>query len=325
MKNKILLMWLLLVLLAVSLVSAEGCYLHPESALYCLDLEAEEAAGDCAIYGECVIGKVFFEGKSCLDLNMFPKCQEVFCKSTCDYRSLGICLGGEVPAGEEEVWCSAGCCSFAYAGGEFCEFTDSKWSCELEAKNKEVNLFGFELLGERECKGTCSGELILEPSVTEEIEEDTEMNWLWGILIIFSLAVILYLVYWKRKPKKKAVKSIEVKKKPRFFLRRRSIKKREARLKNMKEEMKHKIKLRAREELFELFGVQEGNDLSHVDLLGKVVFAHKLHKKRQQKETDIFKKVETLIDQAKLKEKEAMTEQEAKNIFEKLKRIVEKK
>jgi len=145
-------------------------------------------------------------------------------------------------------------------------------------------------------------------------------------LVWFLLLVIFYFVYRRYRSKKgEVLTKPEVKKKPRFFLRKRPVKKREEKIKKMKEEMKQKLKAKERGEIFRLFGVEEGKKMSHVDLLDKIIFAHKLKKKRQRKERDIFKRVEKLIGEAKLKEMEKITEKEAKDIFERLKKIVEGK
>lgn len=337
-----ILIFLLAVSLASSLVSAEeGCYLYKESMLYCLDLEREEVLNDCMIYEDCDFEKVFFGGRNCGDLKIFPECKEVFCKSTCDYEFLGKCWGGEVPAGEESVWCKAGCCRFEYYGGKFCEFKKNKWLCELEARNREMEGFNLEMMDEQQCKRICKP-LILEEMVTEGLMVEEEeritpepeegisegISWIWIILVSFLLAIIFFLVYRRYKPKReKVLMEPKAKKKPRFFVRREAIKEREERIRKLKEEMEYKRKEKEREELFGLFGLsKEERKLTHVDLLDKITKVHELKDRRRLREEDTFRKLERFVseltEKEKKKEEEKSTKKEAKNVFEKLKGII---
>lgn len=355
--KKINLTLMLVVLLAASLVSAEeGCYIYKESALYCFDLGREDALGDCSIYGGCMFEKIFFEGKSCSNLDMFLECEEILCKSTCDYETRGNCWAGEVPAGEEQVWCSSGCCRFEYYKEEFCEFKKNKWLCEIEAKNKDIKQFKFEAMDEKECREICSKALILGEKITEglvmeevsegvplsrplstekpvilssppaieTIEEGKGISWSWIFLFLFLLSIVFYLLYQKYKPREEVLVKLKAEKKPRFFFRRKAIEKREERIKKLREEREQKRKEKERKELFGLFGLGGVNErkLSYVDLLGKAAKVHELKDRRRIREEDIFRKVERLF---KEKEKKKLIEEEAKNIFEKLKKIIEKK
>ncbi len=376
------LFWIFFLLVLVSWVWAEeGCYLYEESMLYCFDLEREDALEECMGYEDCRLENVFFEGKSCEDLISFPECDEVFCKSSCDYEFLGKCLGGAVLEGEEYIWCSAGCCRFEYYEREFCGFRESKWLCEMEAKNKEAGEFSFDpAINKEECEHICSeaailGEKVTEglimeevseeeivpeievvveekekippqtpaptpelfteekkEEVTEELEKGIRMSWILFYFVLFLLLLItVYLVYRKNKPEKEEVKpKVEKVKRPRFFFRKKAIKEREERLKKIKEEREHKRREKEREELFGLFGFGEVKErkISHVDLLEKVAKAHELRKhrwaKEEKEEKDIFREIRKW---AKKKEEKAgkSAEEEAKKVFERLKKIIEKK
>lgn len=348
MKNKKSIFFLL-ILLVVSLVSAEeGCYLHKESMFYCFDLEREEALGNCMIYEDCEFKEVFFSTRSCGDLRIFPECREVFCKSTCDYEPLGKCLGGEVLAGQEPIWCSPGCCRFEYYGGEFCESKTSKWLCEIEARNKYAGKFNFEIMDESRCQEACAQAPIVGARITEDlvteglvleteagksppptpaiISEEGSKGWIWIFLVLIFLSIALFLLYQRHKPKKeKTVKKPKIKRKPRFFIRKKAIKEREERIRKLKEEIEKKRKERETKELFELFdlgGVRE-KKLTHVDLLKKIIKLHELKDRKRLREEEIFRKAEKFVK--RLKEKEKFTEKEAEDIFERLRKIVEKK
>ncbi len=392
-KIKGMIFGLIFLLSIVGLGKAEtSCYLYKESMLYCLDLEKEEALNDCLAYEDCNFRDVFFEGKSCEDSASFPECEEVFCKSSCDYEFLGKCLGGKVPEGEEGEWCSPGCCRFEYYDKEFCGFRESKWLCEREAENKEARFFNFDInLNKEECEHFCSQAVILGkkvteglvmeevrreeviPEITEEINgEETaeeilleeekpleaeekaslldqreeeellqeeekkseEMVWLWFILVLILLLVVFYLAYQlhrlKRKkvilrePKEEKKEKEKKEKKLRFFFNRKAIREGEERLKKLRAERERKRKEKEREELFKLFGLKEEKEkekkFSYVGLLGKIAEAHELKKRRGKVEEDIFREIEALTK----REEKHKTEEAAKDVFERLKKIIAK-
>lgn len=337
--KKMNLMWVLVFLLFVSLISAEeGCYIYGDSMLYCLDLEREEALGDCMTYDGCRFENVFFEGKSCTDFNMFSECKEIFCKSTCDYEPLGKCEGGEVPSKEERAWCSLGCCQFEYYGEIFCGFKKNKWLCEIEARNKNAEKFSFEAIGERECLAVCKEPSLLGEKVTEktemgEISSSEPVDWGKGIsrflifLFLVLLIVIFFLLYRRYKPGERR-DSVKMIRKP-FFLIKKSIKEREWRIGKIKEEREQKRKEKERRDLFELFDLGEIKErkLSHVDLLEKVAKVHELKDRRRIREEDIFGKVKRLFKEREKNEleKQTTTEGEVKDVFERLKKVIKRK
>ncbi len=134
-----------------------GCFLYPESTYYCSDLSPEQAEQECTQYG-CQLEAVFFSEASCGDSKVFSECTPILCKGSCTQELLGKCSSGAVPQGEEEIWCSSGgCCQFDYLSGSYCNYKSSKALCEIEAKNKDVQQFGFDsLISQEQCTSLCS-------------------------------------------------------------------------------------------------------------------------------------------------------------------------
>ena len=207
-----------------SVAAAEGCFIHPDSTLYCTNITSEKAAQECSFYDNCVLSAAFFEGASCTDPEQFPQCQKISCKSTCKDEFIGKCVGGEIPAGKEAEWCSSGCCQFPYFGGSFCGHKENKWKCEIEANNKEVIQYLFVFpLNEFTCVQQCSGgQLSIEkfrpenvtetilPSLpsypsTAESEPSTDSLFLqWALFFTFLMGLV-YLIHawwrWSRRTK----------------------------------------------------------------------------------------------------------------------------
>jgi len=358
LKKRVFLGLFLLSIINLALAE-EGCYTNKESMLYCFDLEEEDVLEDCGIYEDCRLENVFSPGKSCEDLGAFTECEEIFCKSTCDYDFLGKCLGGKIPAGKEHEWCSAGCCRFEFYGQEFCDFKESKWLCEVEAKNKDVMEFSFGAkTSEQECKEVCSKVLILGEKITEglvmeevseavvvveevpsyqpsppapipgeEVKEVKEVKeegiGLILVLFVLLLLIVFYLLYQKYKSGEREVLVMPpVKRKPRFFVRRRVVKEQEERIKKLAEERERKIEEMKRAALFRLFGEAKKKKITYVDLLGKVAKSHEL-RKRIRAERDVFKEMGSLIKGLTRGKAVKLTEEEAKKVFEKLKKIIE--
>ncbi|MBI4983569.1 hypothetical protein HZC32_02895 [Candidatus Woesearchaeota archaeon] len=164
------LIFILPTLLLFSLVYAQsGCFVYPDSSLYCQDITPEEAEQECSIDQDCDLNQAFFTDQSCSNIQSFPNCEMILCKSSCTDELAGKCVAGKVPDGDEEQWCSLGCCRFSYSGGEYCGFKNTKWLCEIEAKNKEATKFSFSFsLEESECTQKCS-EKIIDTSQLEEV------------------------------------------------------------------------------------------------------------------------------------------------------------
>jgi hypothetical protein len=123
----------------------------------------------------------------------------------------------------------------------------------------------------------------------------------------------------------KMINKTEVKKKGIFgFFARKTSKKRRERIKKLKEKREHKIKEKRREELFDMFGLDEETELTYVDLLRKVTKVHELKDRRRIREEDIFRKVEKFVKELKEKEEKIgkVSEEEAKDIFERLKKVI---
>jgi len=146
-------------MIGVSLITAEsGCFTYSDSPLYCNDIENSEAEVECSFYEDCNLQTNFNAQQSCTEVTAFSECEQILCKSSCQYESRGGCASGEVPEEEEQQWCSPGCCMFSDASGDYCSYEQTKWLCENNANNRNVNTFGFETSwSEPECNSKCSG------------------------------------------------------------------------------------------------------------------------------------------------------------------------
>src|SRR3989338_3339497 len=155
MKKRILIFTVLFLISSISVYS--GCFLYPESTYYCSDLSQEQAEQECTQYS-CQLETVFFSEASCGDNQLFSECTPILCKGSCTKELLGKCSSGAVPQGEEQIWCSSGgCCQFDYLSGSYCNYKSSKALCEIEAKNKDVQQFGFDsLISQEQCPSLCS-------------------------------------------------------------------------------------------------------------------------------------------------------------------------
>lgn len=371
-------------LFSIKLISAqEGCYLYPDSQLYCFSLENQDALEDCMSHDDCRLSEVFFPDQDCQDQTTFPVCEEVFCKSTCDYTFLGKCLGGKITPGQEQLWCSPGCCRF-HSTPPFCSFQQTKWLCEVEARNKAAPQFNFDpSLTQAACQAYCSQtppqtitqNLPMEPvspppslpvvevktpssftppttatspstpsqpapsptkttppsEETLEVEEKTSFPILKLLFFLLLLIALFFWLYHKNKSKKE-ISSITKKRIP-FFTSRKRIAQRREKLRKLIEERNKKRREQERAELFSLFGFGEitKKKPSYLDLLAKVIKTHELRKSFWLKQPssskkDAFAQVETLITDLKKGKKKIteLTETQAKDIFERLKQILEK-
>jgi hypothetical protein len=212
MKTKIFpsLLALFLLALLIPIAYAQiGCFTHVNSPFYCSDLDAIQAQQECSIYEDCILEQNFFPDQTCIDVISFPECSYVNCKSSCQPEISGLCLAGEIPAGEETQWCSPGCCMFPYYGGDYCEYQANKWLCENDAQNKGAsNLAYFTEFSEEQCTASCSTgaatQADLEPVTPPQqvvspeqqiIQNTTEpaysgSNWWWLLAVLVLVAVV---------------------------------------------------------------------------------------------------------------------------------------
>lgn len=334
--NPILLILVFLVAMKFA-VAEQGCYIFKESNHYCSDLEESLASADCSNYGNCNLNEVFLAGNSCNDPQIFPECEKILCKNTCNYEVLGKCISGELMPGEEAVWCKPGCCQFNYGETRFCDFKENQGSCKTEADNHQTNTFDFKLNSKQECLKICSGlkpveEKQAEPPKAENVKTNLTWDWLWFVLILSGLVLFFYLFYLENK-----LRNTGFEKDPgevHFFRRnpqkeeqrKKEAKEREKRITRLIDERERKTKEKEREELFGLFGVGEANNkkVSHIARLRKIANFYGA-KKFRKKEKEVFKDVDALIEDFKNPKKiEKLTEDEAKEIFNKLKNLVKK-
>jgi len=144
--------------------------MYEESNIYCFDLEQQDAEEECSLFGECNPATSYFPGLSC---ETTLECQQILCKSTCEYDFRGKCLAGEIPDQEAIDWCSSGCCRFDTTT-KFCDYQPTKWNCEVLAQNKDVETFTFQKMTQAECEQSCQ-EPITEPAVVETVSEKEEL------------------------------------------------------------------------------------------------------------------------------------------------------
>lgn len=163
-----------IVLLSSFFVLADdGCFTYPESTLYCTIVPQELAETECNFFEGCDFSATFNSGLDCSDASLFSECQKIMCKSTCEKTYLGRCSGGAIPEGQEQEWCSAGCCQLSYLGQDHCDSAKTKWECNINARNKELSSFMFiSSLGKEECTAFCGKEIVMNgvPVAAEEEE-----------------------------------------------------------------------------------------------------------------------------------------------------------
>ncbi|MFH0701894.1 MAG: hypothetical protein V2A62_05675 [Candidatus Woesearchaeota archaeon] len=215
MKKILLLLWTGF-LFSFILVSAQtGCFSYPDSALYCNEIEMEQAQQECFFYSDCSLEQYFSSGESCQNQDLFPPCQKVWCKSTCRQEWNGKCSAGSFALTEKEQWCSAGCCQFKYSGSEYCGFKKNHWLCEIESKNKEATTYSFNSpLSEEVCLHQCgkvsieeeqtaanedNSSILVSPLVQDENENSSLGIFWWGLFILILFLGFYSWNKWKGK------------------------------------------------------------------------------------------------------------------------------
>ena len=305
MTNKYILIsifFLLFVFLSVS--AANGCFIYKESAMYCQDIDSEQAQQECGNYNDCNFQNVFFSGKSCLSVS---DCKEIMCKSSCKLEFTGKCNAGEVSKDKEQEWCMEGCCKF-YSGNSYCEAKSNKWLCEVEARNKDVKQFAFDgqMKGE-ECNNYCEIELSVSGDITQGLKledvstlknvsgitngenSDNLGNGIWIVMILIMAGGVMYYVYnknsqiGKEKREEKAFVNEEdyndnLIEKEWEMMRIR------ARIEDIKDKHQFKTKSKEREEFFAEFGlIPTRKQRGHLDRLKELSKIYELKKRRFSK------------------------------------------
>ncbi len=155
-------------LLVTIAVADTGCFLERESEYYCTEVDEETADFECSLFDNCELKNTFAEEERCV---YFEECEEILCQSSCEYTLAGLCESGEVPAGEEELWCeSEGCCRYWSEDNDIgCQVEENKWQCHIAARNAGAeNLNWDQSLTETSCSESCLAE---EYPITTELEE----------------------------------------------------------------------------------------------------------------------------------------------------------
>ncbi|MEK6900670.1 MAG: hypothetical protein AABX05_06090, partial [Nanoarchaeota archaeon] len=223
--QKSIIIILMVIFLTYSVSAQQGCFIYEESPFYCTGISAEKAEQECSSYENCDYTRSFFENQDCSSAENFPQCQRLLCKSSCQQEYAGKCLSGEVPEGEENKWCSPGCCQFSYYGGNYCSFADNKWNCEVESKNKEVSQYIFAFpLSQNECQQSCQEGLLgsmenispdaVLPSIQLYEQQNEQRNnlsaassqtrskdplffqWIFFLAIVFGMVYLLH-AWWR--------------------------------------------------------------------------------------------------------------------------------
>ncbi|NQV91170.1 hypothetical protein HQ489_01740 [Candidatus Woesearchaeota archaeon] len=282
MKRKVSFIVVLLILSSLiiipSLASAvNGCFVDKESSKYCTDISDIEAQEECSFSDTCDLTLDFLEDQLC---TFVDECQKILCKSSCKVEYRGQCVFGEVPQGDEQEWCSSGCCQFTFGNQEYCQSTPGQWKCEVEAINRDQTTYGFE--SNANCETSCQDftyqatsypvsiskkqftTILLEESkkpvkketsppkeAKNEDEKESSFSFFWWILIIGL--IILIAVKWKSWFKSDDGNLVEegyAPKSPGLFSPFLSNPFTKARIKKMKREHKHKRKEQRMENLF---------------------------------------------------------------------------
>ncbi|MEK6938871.1 MAG: hypothetical protein AABX04_07565 [Nanoarchaeota archaeon] len=215
MKKIILLLWTSFIFSFILVSAQTGCFIYSDSAFYCTDMETEQAQQECFFYSDCGLEKHFSTEDNCQNLNEFPFCKKVWCKSTCREEFLGKCSAGSFDLSEKEQWCSPGCCQFKYSEEEYCNFKKNHWLCEIESKNKEAPTYSFNSpLSEEVCLHQCgeisaeeeqttigkeNSSLLVSPLVQEENKNSSVGIFWWVLLILILFLGFYFWIRWKSK------------------------------------------------------------------------------------------------------------------------------
>ncbi|MBI2581650.1 hypothetical protein HYV87_00790 [Candidatus Woesearchaeota archaeon] len=328
----------LIIILFIPYASAQdGCFVYPESSFYCTDTSLEKAKQECAFDEKCVFLSAFIEGESCANKDAFPQCQKIICKSSCREEFVGKCVGGEVPAGKEQEWCSQGCCQFSYFGGSFCDYQENKWRCEVEAKNREVVQFLFAFpMDETNCRQQCSQGTLSVEKFTENVtatsslpsSESGKETLLtdsllleWMLLLIFLTGLVYFAhVIWRYSNRAKltlpAENTIEEKSDWAVFG---ILKSRSKNLQKLHSTHLHKKKHQEHDEILHKFSSTTGKK-DAFSKLHDLTFNHKF-----KKEKTAFENLEHLSAAMNKKQASLEGKKESQKALEKLKEIVKKK
>lgn len=347
MQSKTLLFIVFVSVLVPPALAQEGCFLYPGSHFYCTDVTSEKAQQECSFYEGCALLSAFFEGETCANADAFPSCQKVLCKSSCKEEFMGNCLGGEVPKGMEQEWCSSGCCQFPYFGGSFCEYQETKWRCEIEAKNKDAAQYIFAFpLDKFTCEQQCSqgllsseksrpenienvsGETILPSLPPYPVQQDPakkvgdSLFLLWLLFFAF-VAGTIYLAHairhYSKRSKLHLPEEAEEKKTARGWFDFGSATARD-RITKLRLAHQQKVKHQKQKEVLQEFGLASLKTEDAFTKLQKVV-----RHQKPKKEKPALENLEHLAEVIKEKENKLLQKKEAEKALEKLKEMVAKK
>jgi hypothetical protein len=318
----------LLVLLTLSIAVSAGCFTNSDSAFYCQDVAIEQAEDECEAIG-CFVDEDFFE-ESC---NQLTQCDDIICKSSCIETKKGECLAGEIPLGEETLWCSEGCCMFNYLDDNFCDFTKTKWLCEAEAKNKRASSIVFESNSKFGCLEICQQALpdrklylqgknlelisstaslfkneVKKPvvlEVTKEVVEkkdqtDTDSGiFLYFMLLVLSIGIVVIFVHKYHFFTQSTVGIPKEGSKLSDLL----VPKKESedRILEIKKEHNHKSRKRQRESYFTQQGFPIVKEKPHFTKLHKMIKKREDLEKRKKEAPTIFSKLKNMSKKPKKK------------------------
>ncbi|PIN76712.1 hypothetical protein COV17_01460 [Candidatus Woesearchaeota archaeon CG10_big_fil_rev_8_21_14_0_10_36_11] len=128
----------LLSFLFVSSAESDGCYVYPESGLYCTTVSQSVAETDCVGYDDCSLSNHFIPLQDCSSVDI---CRLVVCDIDCDEKTLVECQqqglddtgipGIEVPIEQYDSYCTPGCCTLIPSTGENqCQYPLFKRECD---------------------------------------------------------------------------------------------------------------------------------------------------------------------------------------------------
>lgn len=321
-------------LFSYTVAAGSGCFLYKDSPFYCFTIDAAKAQEECAANPDCQFESSWASLQSCLDL---PDCQTIMCKSSCQLELQGNCPAGEVPSGEEQQWCSSGCCVFNFGEQNYCDYSLNQWYCQNKAENKNSAEYKFDTrLSQEDCNQLCLKSVEERKLFASGISTSTKQNQSSAVsgssggssgfiflifLIVISISVVIYYFFLRERTGKKNFseeeETAEERPLPSWLSPLNSNPFVRKRIEKSKQERFKKVKKQEQEELL----ISAGLPPPPATYFGKLELINKLHQKKRTEKKNI-KRLQRLIKEGKIVPKQESTKKEEnEEIFRKLKLI----
>tara|TARA_Y100000310_G_scaffold202718_1_gene202959 strand:+ start:5690 stop:6667 length:978 start_codon:yes stop_codon:yes gene_type:complete len=308
----------LIIFLTLAIAVNAGCFTNPDSTSYCQDLSQAQAKDECTILN-CQF-EDFYQEKSCKKIS---ECQEIMCKSSCTKTTQGECIAGGIPQGDEQLFCSEGCCLFNYLNENYCDFTKTQWLCEVEAKNKRSTEIYYEASTKFDCLTLCNKplqekkayiqgktkepvvatailfqeeELVPPPKQTKTPSNKSDIL-LYVILLILSIAIVVFFVH---KYKHFTEPSLPSKRSKEWY--HLLVPKTSSKIPKIKQYHTRKSKTRSREGYLADQGFPVNKKPSHFFKLDRITTKHQQKKEIKKEAPIIFNKLKEISKKPKPKE-----------------------